>query len=374
MAVSGDGYLRPLQSREITVETDRLIAEVCPGLGVNQIATTGQDHPIWGPHVAVRVGAATDADLRHHAASGGGLSALLIYLLEAGVIDRVVQTAASTEAPLENVTVVSSTRDEVFRAAGSRYSPAAPLLGFGRELQKEGRFALVGKPCDVAAARALAKYDPLVEVKIPIMISFFCAGTPSLKGARKIVEMLGAEPGDLRRFQFRGDGWPGRARAEFKDGGEASMSYEESWGGILSDHLQFRCKICPDGTGGLADVVFADAWHCDDRGYPLFEDSDGRSLIVTRTLRGEQLLRRALVSGRLNATPLAVDEIEPMQPGQANRKRLVASRIGAMLILGSVVPKFSGFGLLRAAAQAGITRNIRSFLGTIRRIVFSRMK
>jgi coenzyme F420 hydrogenase subunit beta len=37
------------------------------------------------------------------------------------------------------------------------------------------------------------------------------------------------------------------------------MSYADSWGGILSRHVQFRCKICPDGTGGFADVVCADA-------------------------------------------------------------------------------------------------------------------
>ena len=53
---------------------------------------------------------------------------------------------------------------------------------------------------------------------------------------------------------------------------ERTMSYHNSWGKILSRHVQHRCKICADGTGNPADLVCADAWHADDEGYPLFEE------------------------------------------------------------------------------------------------------
>ena len=50
------------------------------------------------------------------------------------------------------------------------------------------------------------------------------------------------------------------------------MSYAQSWGEILTKHVQFRCKVCPDGSGGFADVACADAWYGDERGYPSFEE------------------------------------------------------------------------------------------------------
>ena len=48
--------------------------------------------------------------------------------------------------------------------------------------------------------------------------------------------------------------------ATLRDGSERSTSYHESWGNILSKHVQHRCKVWADGTGVAADLVCADAW------------------------------------------------------------------------------------------------------------------
>ena len=90
----------------------------------------------------------------------------------------------------------------------------------------------------------------------------------------------------MASFRYRGDGWPGFATVRLKDGREARMSYAESWGGILTNYVQFRCRISPDGTGGFADIACGDAWYADAKGYPLFEEAEGRSLIVSRTRQG----------------------------------------------------------------------------------------
>jgi coenzyme F420 hydrogenase subunit beta len=147
------------------------------------------------------------------------------------------------------------------------------------------------------------------------------------------------------------------------------MSYAESWGDILSRHVQFRCKICPDGSGGFADIVCGDAWHCDERGYPLFEERQGRSLIISRTARGEALVQQAMAARYLDAEPLDAGEIEKMQPSQARRKRLVLSRLVAMAVLGRTTPRFRGLRRLRAALSAGLWPNLRSFLGMARRLL-----
>ena len=137
----------------------------------------------------------------------------------------------------------------------------------------------------------------------------------------------------------------------------------KSWGEILSKHAQFRCKICPDGTGGFADVACGDAWYTDDKGYPLFEEAEGRSLIVSRTHIGEELVRRAIEAGYIVAQSLDPAEIVKMQPAQARRKQMVLSRLAAMALFAPVVPRFAGLQLWNAARTASLRQNLRSFLG-----------
>jgi coenzyme F420 hydrogenase subunit beta len=367
--MTDDGYLRPHQERPLSVETDRLISDICPGVNLRLYSDTAENHPLWGPIVSARSGWSDDPLLRRHASSGGALSALLIYLLDAGIVDYVVQTGASDSAPLENATAFCVTREDVYQAAGSRYAPSAPLADLMKRLEKPGRFALVGKPCDIAAVRTLGRKDPRISQKIPVMLSFFCAGVPSTRGAGRILDEMGLDKNEVVRFRYRGDGWPGRATAVLRDGTEVGMSYSESWGRILSHHVQFRCKICPDGTGGLADIVCADAWHCDENGYPLFEEDEGRSLVITRTQLGEALVRNAIAAGRLVAGSLDTDMIAQMQPSQVRRKQLVLSRLAAMVVLGRRLPHFGGMHLAKAALSAGVWSNVRSFFGMARRLL-----
>jgi coenzyme F420 hydrogenase subunit beta len=145
------------------------------------------------------------------------------------------------------------------------------------------------------------------------------------------------------------------------------MSYADSWGGILSKHTQLRCRICPDGTGGFADVVCADAWECDAAGYPLFEEAEGRSLVVSRTAKGEALVRAAEAAGRLALAPLDPAAVAAMQPGQTGRKRVLLARLAGLRALGRPVPAFAGFRLGKNARRAGVKVLLRNFLGTMRR-------
>lgn len=373
MRMSESGYLRPAQVGTLTPEDERRIAAVCPGLSLAHEPANGHDHAVWGPVVKIRVGYATDDALRHHASSGGVLSAVLQFLLESGRVNRIIQTAADAQSPISNATVESKTRSDILYAAGSRYAPSAPLAELRRQMEKPGRFALVGKPCDIAAARAYAKEDARVNEKIPYLISFFCAGIPSVSGTRDILARLGVREAEVASFRYRGDGWPGYTTATTWDGRRLTMKYGESWGEILTKHLQFRCKICPDGSGGFADFVCADAWYGDDQGYPIFEEKEGRSLIITRTAKGEDIVRRAWEAGYIEMKEIDIGEVAKMQPYQARRKQLVLSRLAALALLGRAAPRFRGLSLWRTAISAGLWGNAKSFLGMARRVLTNRL-
>jgi len=150
------------------------------------------------------------------------------------------------------------------------------------------------------------------------------------------------------------------------------MSYEDSWGGHLSKEVQFRCKICPDAVGGVADVACADAWYGGETGYPTFEEMDGRSLILTRSPFGEALLSSAITAGKIEASPIDKAEINLMQPSQVRRKRMMRARRAACHVSGRTPPVVSGLEVGKAAAQAPLGLQLREFAGTLRRILRER--
>jgi coenzyme F420 hydrogenase subunit beta len=372
MRMTPPGFLRPEQRATLSPAEEEAVAAVCPGLRVEMTPPIRATEALWGPIRTCRTGHATDPALRHRASSGGVLSGLLTHLLATGAVDQVITTAADPDRPLGNRTVVAMTPETVLAAAGSRYAPSAPLAGIEAVLAGEGRAAFVGKPCDVAALRALARRDPRVEARIPYMLSFFCAGVPAEAGAEEVVRRLGAEPAEVTAFRYRGEGWPGRAVATLADGRSLGMSYADSWGSILSRHVQFRCKICADGVGALADVVCADAWDCDEAGYPLFAEAEGLSLVLSRTEKGEALVAAAAEAGRLTVEPLDPARIGAMQPSQAFRKRNLVPRLAALAALGRPRPDYRGFHLLALARKGRPRIALRNFLGTLRRAVIPR--
>lgn len=367
MDMAPPGYLRPVQSAPLTGTEEAAIAIACPGLG-QRVAAGGRADPVlWGPYVGMQTGWASDPDLRFAGSSGGALSALLGHLLATGAVTGVVQVAADPALPIANVTVLSTDLAGVRDAAGSRYAPSSPLAGLAALVAKGKPLAFVGKPCDVAALRAIAARDAAVATVFPVILSFFCAGVPSQAGGRAVLAELGTDIAQTARFRYRGNGWPGQAVATDHTGQTRAMSYHASWGGILSKHVQHRCKICADGTGTAADIVCADAWESDAQGYPLFDEAPGVSLIVARTDLGARIIEAARVAGRLEVAPFAAEALAAIQPGQRERRRALWARLAALRLLGRPVPEYHGLQIGAAARQNPLTRNLRNFLGTLRR-------
>lgn len=372
METAAPGFSRPRQVASVSADDERKIASACPGSVVAPWEQAPNRHISWGPWRRIFTGHARDEALRFAGSSGGALSALLVHALQTGRVDRVLHVTADPDKPTRNVLIWSATGEEVIRNAGSRYASSSPLAGIGQALEDGVRTAFVGKPCDVSALRQLAVVDPRVGRVFPLMISFFCGGVPSHNAADRMVRAMGLEPATLTRFRYRGNGWPGMARAESADGRVAEMSYAQSWGAHLSGEVQFRCKICPDAVGGVADIACADAWYGDADGYPSFEEQDGRSLIISRTEAGDGLLNDAVTAGALSVEPLDVNEIDLMQPAQARRKRLVAARTASCRLLMQPVPKMRGLDVGKAARTARVSERMRNFLGTLRRILRNR--
>lgn len=368
LAMNEQGYLRPTILARLSKEEDVLATAVCPGIHVEHDPPLPADQLMWGPIQSCQAGWSTDTALRHGASSGGALSALAGHLLESGSVDAILHVGVSTADPLRNEYRISLTSADVASNAGSRYAPAAPLLGLKDALSTYRRIGFIGKPCDIVAMRKLAEVDQQVRDQVKYCLAFMCAGVPSIKGTHAVLKHLHAPVEQVVEFRYRGNGWPGMATAITRDGNSSSMTYDDSWGKILNKHLQFRCKVCFDGTGEFADISCADAWYGSVDGYPSFEEAQGRSLIIARTPKGSELLAAAVSKGAVAMESLPTKDLPLIQPYQKNRKRLALSRLFAIRVARRKPPRYDFQAMLKLAVQASLMENIKSFGGTLKRL------
>ena len=156
-------------------------------------------------------------------------------------------------------------------------------------------------------------------------------------------------------------------RAVSNEGHSSELTYNEAWGSILNRYLQSRCKVCADGSGEAADIVCADAWQSADNGYPLFDEADGRSLVLARTKHGKDILDAAVNEGYIDLEPYNLGDLDKIQPYQVNRKRSIIPRILALSLTFGQPPRFHEHSLVKNTVNAGTWRFIKSFLGTLLR-------
>lgn len=368
MKIDKAGYLRPIEPiRQLAID------QACPG---RQVAHHNSEAPYdvtWGPILSSQTGHATDPEVRRRGSSGGVISALLLHLLNNRKVDAVIQVGISSHDPIRNSTYIHEDPSAVLANAGSRYAPSSPLAVVHSVLGNGKTYAFVGKPCDVAALRALLQNQSQYRKQFPFMLSFMCAGVPSEHGTESILKKMGVTREELSTFRYRGDGWPGLTQAVTLTGQTAALTYNETWGTILNRHLQARCKVCADGIGEAADVVCADAWHEAENGYPSFEERDGRSLILARTRAGQQLIDDARATADIRTNDYFVGELNAIQPYQANRKHTALARRIALFLAFSGAPVFHGYSLMRAAMLGGVRTNFLAMLGTLRRKLRKRL-
>ncbi|MEV4760484.1 Coenzyme F420 hydrogenase/dehydrogenase, beta subunit C-terminal domain [Micromonospora sp. NPDC049559] len=327
----------------------------------------------WGPVRAIWEGYAADPAIRFAGSSGGVATALAAYCLEGEGMAGVLHIGARADVPYLNEARLSRDRAELLAAAGSRYAPASPCERLDLVETADGPCVFIGKPCDVAAVRMARRTRPSLDARVGLTIAVFCAGTPSTRGTLEMLDRLGVpDPARLASVHYRGNGWPGRARARLGDdppGRERTLSYEQSWGEILQKHRQWRCYLCADHTGEFADVAVGDPW------YRPTGDDPGRSLVLARTERGVRLVEAAIAAGALVLAPGEPGILPASQPNLLRARGAVWGRLVTLRAAGLMAPR------LRRLPMAGLwwrhlstRQKLQSTVGTLRRIRRKRLR
>ncbi|MBN2133945.1 MAG: polysaccharide pyruvyl transferase family protein [Sedimentisphaerales bacterium] len=311
--------------------------QVCPGLRAippaHEAADEGGYDPHVGPYLSFWEGYATDENVRRDAASGGVVTAILCSLLQRGQLDYVVCAGFSEDSSLKTAVSIVDNVEDLEQAKGSKYLPV-PIAEAIRFIgQTDKRFAVVGLPCYLQAFRAAEHLQSEIVDRVKLYVGLFCQNVSNYTGLQFLLKMAGISPHEIKRFSFRGNGWPGGMTIELISGETKYIPLQKYW-----PHLQFfhprRCLVCPDALAEHADIAVGDAWLPEYRG-----GDPGMSVVVARTRRGQDLLADVVTAKDIAVTRSSLERVKQSQPWLLRHKKdLLPARRDVLGKLGVRLP------------------------------------
>jgi len=235
------------------------------------------------------------------------VSSILIWALESGYAKAAVVGGLSDTEPLLPEPHVATSRADVVRSAGSRYTPS-PNLSLLRELSKtvgKGEAVLVGLPCQIRAfhiirERRLVKYSNPIR----LTVGLFCMESfPYAAFTERILKgLLGTDPQEVRKVNIK----KGFLIVTLRSGEERKVKVSE-----LRGYMRGSCRTCPDLTSEFADISVGG-----------IGSEAGWSTVLLRTEEGAKVFREVVSSGYLEAKPLPEASLKLIQRlSERKRKR-----------------------------------------------------
>jgi coenzyme F420 hydrogenase subunit beta len=249
-----------------------------------------QAHEIAGVERGVWLARAADPGVLEAGQDGGLVSALLLWGLETGRIEGALTSRLSTTRLWDCEPFLAATRDEVLEAAGSRYTYAANPLAM-QEAERRGlkRLALVGMSCQASVngtltARRVNKYARRIE----LVIGLLCSKSFEYEGMKRILtEEYGIALEDVAKVNIKGKFQVWRRST----GERVDIPLKK-----MQEATRQGCRLCPDFAAEHADISTGG-----------LGQTEGWTLTVVRTQRGEDWLEGARQAGLVTVRPGAED-------------------------------------------------------------------
>jgi len=295
---------RPVNTRlNHCIDCD-LCVESCPELhlsdaevGLSVFDSTSIYDDGFGKYSSILLTRSTNENIRSRSQDGGTVSALLIYLLENGLIDAAVVSTTSKEKPLYPMAKLVTSAEEVLSCAGSRYTYAPNLLAL-REAYERGlkKIAVVGVPCQIDGVRYLQYSTPDIEVAkwykqhVVINIGLFCSEVFTYSGLIKYLNENNIDPKDVEKINIKG-----KVYIQMKNGEVVVKPLKP-----LHKYERPACRFCKDYAAELADISCGGL------------ATQGWTITVIRNIIGKNVLDGALNNGVLEAKQIHIED-EPIE-------------------------------------------------------------
>ena len=342
----------------------------CPGFSLSYSSkkcNSNNENKIFqkiGEALEVWEGYATDPEIRFKASSGGILSALSLFCLEKKHMKSVLHTGMDKNRPWLNKTYQSFNSNDVCAHFGSRYAPASPCDSLRKIEDSQEPCVFIGKPCDAAATFELCKQKPGLNQNIGIILTHFCAGTPSTQGTLNLLSSLDVPQNELKNLAYRGNGWPGGFHAVTGDqNNDRFIPYLEAWNKLYK-YVPWRCRMCVDGLGQFADISCGDAWQDFNK-----DGNAGLSLILARSKRGKDIIEQATNAGYITVKKVSPEKVLEAQKNLILKRSHLFGRLLAMKLFLIPTPRYSGFRLYHEWNELSIAEKSQSIIGTLKRII-----
>lgn len=312
--------------------------KTCPGIGINLVSMAKEifqepevkENKFIGRYLCAHTGYSLDEKVRFHSASGGVLTQFLVFLLEKKIINGAVVTGFAQDH-ITPRSYIARSKDELLKALSSKYCPVQ-LSKVGNEIVKStGKYIIVGLPCHIQGFRKRARIDKRFRDKILGFFSLYCSSERTYYAQDYLFHKLGITKNNVEYFAFRDEGCLGNlticqrrendnshtsiintsstndlTSAQLK---KISIPYITYYGPVLRSFFKpYRCLLCIDHYGELADVSFGDI-HIP----PYDQDKVGISSWITRSKYWEDLFQQAKEKGFIHMDKLNVKTLNKSQ-------------------------------------------------------------
>lgn len=347
--------------RDILLESK--IASCCPSITISGVG----DSNIWGRHLGIYNAYSTDVTIRHRASSGGFVSACCIFLLEQGFVDGVLHVGLSDDSSIENKLKISTTKDEIVNNCSSRYAPALVFSDIKQILDKDNRtYAFVGKSCDILCLHNFVTEYPEYKKRIYCTICIFCAGMPSYNASKRAAESFKTSK-EITRFQYRGNGWPGSFTVSYSDGSCNKKTYIDAWMNYFGKDIHYRCKVCPDSVGTIADIAVCDSWIFED-GKIKFDNRPGESCVLLRSGKSTKIFNSMEKHACIEATAINDSVLNNIQPNHVRKRLSSGYKLVFINLLTNNLFALRNLSVFKLCSQYNILRGIKEAIGAKQRL------
>lgn len=261
-----------------------------------------------GRYISTYSGYSNSYNIRFHSASGGIVSQFLIYLLEKKIIQGAVVVGFNTNNITEPDVYIAKTKEDVLSAKSSKYCPVSYHGVVEKIMKTEGKLVVVGLPCHIHSLRKYESAKNEFRKKILGYFAIYCSGTKTMLSQNYLFNKYGIEKNNLKTFSYRDDGCMGFLKAVSKDNKTTKVPYREYWHSMRGFFSQYRCTLCIDHYGELADISIGDI-HVGE----YINDEVGVNSIISRNNYFDNLLQLASNEGYITIDKISAEIINDSQ-------------------------------------------------------------
>ena len=263
------------------------------------------DSWLTGISVAVRTGYATDPEIRRAGASGGVMTAVLLWLLKTKRIDGAIVVRQGVPTPEQACAIIATTGDEIVAAAQSVYIPVSILTKLP-DIQLGKKYAMTCLPEEAAILRKMqADRDPKA-LQIEYVLGPYTGTALQPEAIRCLLRANGVKNDDpIISLKWRAGEWPGYLEI-ITGSGKIIRSKKVYYNFLIPFFITRNSLFSMDFANEFCDLSVGDAWS------PAFESQGGgHSIVVSRTTKIDTIIREMM-----QENVLSLNEEDPLKASE----------------------------------------------------------